>query len=77
MPDADRQFYADWVKRLRDTEGLPAELPAALEAAKGEIAELERRQTALRSRRDQLEFQIAATEAALNERTRRLLDVTE
>ncbi|HVA48929.1 MAG TPA: hypothetical protein VNH11_21360 [Pirellulales bacterium] len=76
LSDADRQFYADWLRRLQDTECAPTELPA-LGAAKRAIAELEQQEAALRARRDELESEISATEAALSERTRQLLGVKE
>ncbi|HQU47492.1 MAG TPA: hypothetical protein PK867_32105 [Pirellulales bacterium] len=76
MSDADRQFYADCLRQLQDTERAPAELPA-LGAAKRAFAEIEQQEAALRARRDELDSEISPTEAALSERTRQLLGVKE
>lgn len=76
MSDADRQFYADWLRRLQCTENVPAEWPA-LSAARRAVGELEQQQATLRARRNVLESEISAIEAALGKQTRQLLGVKE
>jgi len=76
LPDADRQFYAEGLRKLHVAENSPDDLAAA-ESARRAIAELKRQRELLRARREALESQIAATEAALSERTRELLGTKE
>lgn len=76
MSQTDRQFYADWLQRLQDSELAPAEFPALVKAKRA-IAELEGQRALLCARRDEIESEISATEVALSERTRQLLGVKE
>lgn len=72
LSETDRQFYADGLQQLHLAETSSPVLPA-VEAARRTIAELEQQQSLLRARRDELESEIAATEAALSQRARHLL----
>ena len=76
ISDEERKFYSDCLQRLHVSESFDADLQE-LRAARQTVSQLEQQQVSLRARRDELESEISAIEAALSERTRQLLDAKD
>lgn len=76
LSEAQRQIYLAGLLEVQQTDRSQADY-TALEAAKRAIGDLERQQAPLRARREQLEAEILATEAALGQRLRHVLGAKE
>lgn len=76
LSESDQQLYICGLSELQQSEEPQIDF-GLLETARRVIADLERQGVSLRARRDALESEIAATEAALNQRSRQVLGAKE
>lgn len=76
LSEVEGQIYLEGLQQLQRTERSQMDRNA-LEAAKRALGDLERQQAFLRTRREQLDAEILATEAALDQCFRQVLDAKE